>query len=94
MFQISSLKELACEKFRLQLQKLWVSDTLSICVREVYAMTRPDDIPDLRRCLIDVMVNHRNELIHKPYFHELVRENGDFAIDLLTAITDRTRDFG
>jgi hypothetical protein len=80
MFRMNDLKDLACEKFKLQLKEHWKSDTFPDCIREVY------QVPGTRRLVVEVAALHRNELVQKRLFQDLIRGLGDFAVDLLLKI--------
>jgi hypothetical protein len=81
MFRIEELKTLSCNKFKLQLQKHWISDTFAECIREVYLTSNSTDL--IRKAVVDAVLLHRRELVQKRPFQDLVREGGDFAIDIM-----------
>jgi len=85
MFRMDDLKSLSCEKFELQLQTHWISDTFADCIREVYLSSMDTDPIEIRKTVVDVVSSHR-ELVQKPAFQELIREVGDFAVDLVLQI--------
>jgi hypothetical protein len=81
MFRMEDLKSLACSKFELQLKEHWISDTLADCIREVYSTTIDD--ATTRKALVKIVASHDKELVQKQQFKELIREVGDFAVDLV-----------
>lgn len=87
MFRIEQLKILACEKFKKQLQQHWISDTFPDCIREVYTTSNDIDIKTIRNAVVSVVALHKKELVEKRSFQELIREIGDFAVDLVLRVT-------
>jgi hypothetical protein len=83
MFRIEQLKVLSCEKFEKQLQKHWISDTLPDCIREVYSTSTNNESNTIRKSVVDVVTLHKRELVQKRSIQELIREVGDFAVDLV-----------
>ncbi|KFY28058.1 hypothetical protein V491_00664 [Pseudogymnoascus sp. VKM F-3775] len=83
MFQIENLKTIACKKFQQQLQHHWISDTFVDCIREVYMTSRDSDAT--RKAVVNVVSSHQ-ELVKKQPFQDLIREVGDFAVDLIIAM--------
>ncbi|KAM3064922.1 hypothetical protein ACMFMG_011250 [Clarireedia jacksonii] len=90
MFRMDELKALSCKRFKEQLQKHWISDTFPDCIREVYSTSNDLDCNTIRKAVVDVVVLHRHELIRKKQFQELIREVGDFAVDLVLEITEHS----
>jgi hypothetical protein len=86
MFRMKDLKDLAWEKFKLQLKEHWKSDTFPDCIREVYLTSAEVQSPGTRRLAVEVAALHRKELVQKRLFQDLVRGLGDFAVDLLSKI--------
>jgi len=86
MFRIDDLKSLSCKKLEVQLQKHWISDTFVDCIREVYLSSMDTD-PAMRKAVVR-MVSLHQELVQKRSFQELIREVGDFAVDLVLRITN------
>jgi hypothetical protein len=89
MFRIEELRELSCRKLELQLQKHWISDTFMDCVQEVYSTSQ--DKAAIRTIVMSVAATHIQELIQKQYFQELIREIGDFAVDLMVKMASIRR---
>lgn len=79
---MEGLKELSYQKFELQLQQHWISDTFPDCVREVYATSLGTDLRTIRSAVVYAVSQHKQSLIQKRSFQELIREGGDFAVDL------------
>jgi hypothetical protein len=86
MFRMKELKDLACDKFKLQLQEHWKSDTFPDCIREVYSTSEEVQAPGTRRLVVEVAALHKKELAQKRLFQDLIRGLGDFAVDLLLKI--------
>jgi hypothetical protein len=82
MFQMGQLKEQALQKFQSKLEQLWVSNTFIDCVREVYGTTNSSD-QKIRDTVVKIAVEHIDELWKRQQFHSLVREAGDFAVDII-----------
>ena len=81
MFRIEELKTMSCNKFKLQLQKHWISDNFPEYIREVYLISSSTDL--MRKAVVDAVLLHRQELVQKRPFQDLLREGGDFAIDIV-----------
>ena len=88
MFRIEELKKLSCKKFEQQLKQHWISDTFPECIREVYLTSNNTDLNAMRKTVIDVVASHKEDLVSKRPFQELIREVGDFAVDLILKIAD------
>jgi len=73
--------KVSCKKFELQLQNHWISDTFPDCIREVYSIS--GNASAIRKVIVDVVSLHKQELARKLPFQELIREVGDFAVDLI-----------
>ncbi len=86
MFQINDLKTLAREKFEKQLQQHWISDTFPDCIREVYETTQQTDTA-MRKAAVEIARIHTSQLYPQKSFQALLREVGDFAVDMVGAIT-------
>lgn len=86
MFRIEDLKSLSSEKFQLQLKQHWISDTMADCIREVYSTSTDIKPSAMRQAVVDTASLHRKDLVQKRSIQELIREVGDFAIDLISAI--------
>jgi hypothetical protein len=86
MFQMEELQRLAATQFESQLQQLWASETFPECIREVYR-TSIQSPAALRTIVIDVTVQNRVGLLQKRAFKDLLREGGDFALDLVQELT-------
>jgi hypothetical protein len=86
MFRMEDLKSLAYGKFETQLQQHWISDTLVDCIREVYLTSTESGPPSIRKAVVKIASLHMKVLIQKWSFQELIREVGDFAVDLVLAM--------
>jgi hypothetical protein len=82
---MEDLKELSCKKLGSQLKQHWISDTFTDCVREIYQTSR-----EMRAIVTKVSALHKKEFLKKLPFQELIRDTGDFALDLVLAITDES----
>ncbi|KAI9725707.1 MAG: hypothetical protein M1834_009753 [Cirrosporium novae-zelandiae] len=89
-FFIDELKEIACKMFKSKLQNLWVSETLVDCISEVYTTTHEED-KAMRRVVLDVVSNHLKDLWNGKVFQNLVRDNGNFAVDLVEKLNEIVR---
>ena len=85
---MEDLKKLSCKKFELQLQQHWISDTFPDCIREVYSTSKDAVSAAVRKVVVDAVSSHKQELVHKRPFQELIRDVGDFAVDLVLIMTN------
>lgn len=83
---MEELKTLSCKKFELQLQQHWITDAFPDCIREVYLTSM--EATSIRKAVVDAVFSHRKVLVQKRPFQEVVREVGDFAIDLVLKMTN------
>ncbi len=79
-FLVPSLKDYAFQRFSSKLKGLWITEGFIGCVKHVYSVTSESD--EMRGLVADVSRQHLSELWKKPPFQELIREGGDFAVDL------------
>jgi len=89
MFLIEDLKVLACRRFQEELQGHWSSDLFPDSIRELYSTTNSIDANSIRKVAVDTVVLHRHDLVKKAPFQELIREVGDFAVDLVLSMLGR-----
>lgn len=80
-FGVQTLKDYSLGKLRLKVQELWVSETFVDCIRDVYQSTIDPDC-EMRKVVVETAWSHFKSLWGKKPFRELVREGGDFAVDL------------
>lgn len=92
MFQMDDLKTLARERFEKQLKQHWISDTFTDCIREVYETTQQTETA-MRRMTVEMARIHIKELYPQKCFQALVREVGDFAVDMVGQITTGGKDY-
>ncbi|OXV09093.1 hypothetical protein Egran_03144 [Elaphomyces granulatus] len=85
IFRIDDLKELSCNKFEDQLEQHWISDTFPHCIREIYSTSNNTDI---RKIVVDAVASHSQDLVEKRSFQDLIREVGDFAVDLVLKMAE------
>ncbi|OBT81433.1 hypothetical protein VE02_09947, partial [Pseudogymnoascus sp. 03VT05] len=83
MFRMEDLKNLSCEKFKLQLKEYWKSDAFPNCIREVYATSEETQAAGTRKVVVEEAALHRKDLVQKLLFRDLFRDLGDFALDLV-----------
>ncbi|KAI0388517.1 BTB/POZ domain-containing protein [Xylariaceae sp. FL0594] len=81
-FMLDGLKQFALRRFTSKLEQLWVSELLVDCIREVYESTTESE-HGLRSAVVEVAEAHRVDLWGKKAFRDLIREGGDFAVDLM-----------
>ncbi|KAI1502474.1 hypothetical protein F5X99DRAFT_156131 [Biscogniauxia marginata] len=81
-FLMDELKAYALDKFKSKLQQLWVSELFVDCIREVYSSTNESD-EGIRGAVVQAAKEHLNDLWLKKPFQALVREVGEFAVDLV-----------
>jgi hypothetical protein len=83
MFLMEDLKDLSCEKFESLLENQWKSDTFADCIREVYLTTGAVQSPLTRTLVVQEAAQHKTILMQKRPFQDLIRESGDFVVDLI-----------
>jgi len=86
MLRIDELKLIACKKFERQLEQHWISDTLPDCIREVYSTTNDIDSNSMRIAVVNTVAFRKDVLVQKGPVQDLIREAGDFAVDLVLKI--------
>ncbi|EFY89471.1 BTB/POZ domain-containing protein [Metarhizium acridum CQMa 102] len=84
-FGVDGLKDDALQKFKAKITKLWVTELFVDCIRDVYQSTS-DEKCKMRQAVVDVVNQHRSELWQRRPFKDLVREGGDFAVDLMSKL--------
>ena len=82
--------KVSCKKFEVQLQQHWISDTFPDCIHEVYSTST--NLTTMRKVVVDVVSLHKQDLVRKRPFQELIRGLGDFAVDLVLKISDLSHD--
>ncbi|QYT01610.1 BTB domain-containing protein [Trichoderma simmonsii] len=84
-FQIESLKNYAFQNFKTRIQALWVSENLIDCIREVYEL--PSNVSyEMRIVVAKIARKHLVDLWDKKTFRNLIREGGQFVIDIMKDI--------
>ncbi|KAH9212364.1 hypothetical protein DL95DRAFT_464093 [Leptodontidium sp. 2 PMI_412] len=83
MFRIEELKSITGKKFERQLQQHWISDTFPDSIREVYSTSNNTDSDRIRNIVVGAVASHKQDLLPKFPFQELIREERDFAVDLV-----------
>ncbi|KAI1147026.1 BTB/POZ domain-containing protein [Nemania diffusa] len=89
-FMLDHLKHLALQRFKLTLAKLWVSELLVDCVREVYTSTTESEHGP-RSAVVQVAYAYRANLWQRKTFRDLVHDGGDFAVDLMGKCTGKEK---
>lgn len=84
-FRVDSLKDYALQNLELKFKRLWVSEVFVGCIRDVYESTS-DASCELRRAIVRTTRIHLPELWRKKAFRELVREGGEFVIDVMSGM--------
>ncbi|OAR00195.1 hypothetical protein LLEC1_07017 [Akanthomyces lecanii] len=84
-FDVKGLGEYSLDRFKVKVEKLWVSERFVDCIRDVYASTVDSDCR-MRKAVVDITGKHFDELWEKP-LQDLMREGGDFAVDLVEQMT-------
>jgi hypothetical protein len=90
MLRIDELKVIACKKYDCQLEQHWISDTLPHCVREVDSTTNNIDSNSKRMAVVNAVVLHKEDLVQKGSFQDLIREVGDFIVDLVMKMAENS----
>lgn len=85
-YEISQLKTVALGQFREQLDALWASDGFIDCIEEVYDNT-PDTDLQIREEIIFTVKEHIHILRPRKRFRALLRQGGDFAIEIVRALS-------
>lgn len=67
------------------MEKLWVSENFIDCIRDVYGISS-DASYGIRMELVKIARSHLVELWDKKSFRNLVREGGDFVMDMMKGI--------
>ncbi|KAL7810868.1 hypothetical protein V8C26DRAFT_409592 [Trichoderma gracile] len=80
-FRVEGLRDYALHNFESKIKHLWVSEGFVDCIREVYGAT--DLGYEMRKAILQVVRLHLGELWEKKAFRLLVREGGDFPMEIL-----------
>lgn len=84
-FQIENLKNYAFQNFKTRIKKLWIAENFVDCIRDVYGI--PSNVSyALRFEIAKIALKHLGDLWDKKVFRTLIREGGDFVIDILKDI--------
>ena len=86
-FQVTGLHEYALQKFISKIEKLWVSELFVDCIRDVYTSTS-DPKCSIRVAILNITCQHINDLRGKLPFQDLMREGGDFAVDIVLKLSN------
>lgn len=85
-FLVDGLKELAAQRFRGTLQKC-TGAMLAECVTEIYQEAGADDL--LRRMVVNQVKACLSQVWGSEELKRVVRENGDFAVDIVDTLVPR-----
>ena len=80
-FGAHGLSDYALGKFKVKVEKLWVSENFVSCIREVYSSTVYTQCK-MRATVVEIIRKHLDVLWKRP-LQDLLREGGDFPVDLL-----------
>ncbi|CEI68464.1 unnamed protein product [Fusarium venenatum] len=81
-YGLDSLKNLAKDKFRTAIEADWNEAEYVDAISIVYTSTPPQD-HDLRESVVDISMEHMNELIGHGDFKSALEANPEFAIDII-----------
>ena len=82
MFLVEELKHVAYRRFVSKLERLWISETFIDCIEDIYSGTADFD-QQIKDAVAKVARDHIGDLWKKKGFQDLVRQIGDFAVDLM-----------
>ncbi|KAL8790913.1 MAG: hypothetical protein Q9213_000338 [Squamulea squamosa] len=85
-FLLNGLKDLAKAKFAAALPDGWNKENLLDIIRFIYDNTLSDD-RGLRECLLPILTQHKDSLRSDSAFMDVVKNYGEFAIDVIDAWT-------
>lgn len=88
---MDDLKRLAVKNFHYVLHELWISDTFVDCIQEIYNTTYKNN-DQMRGLVVQTAHDHLKKLWDQNRFQDLVRTNGDFAVDLMGKLSTVSRD--
>lgn len=92
LFRIEELKKLSVQKFKAQMknEKVWTGtcEAFADCIREVYTST-PDPDFLMRNAAVQVVVGHIKDLSKNKWIQDLIRDEGEFAVDLFQHISEQ-----
>ncbi|EGR52930.1 uncharacterized protein TRIREDRAFT_102952 [Trichoderma reesei QM6a] len=86
-FRVEGLREYALHNFESKIKHLWVSESFVDCIREVYGAT--DLGYEMRKAILQVVRGHLGELWEKKAFRLLVREGGDFPMEIISGFINK-----
>ncbi|KAL6880824.1 hypothetical protein J3F83DRAFT_719954 [Trichoderma novae-zelandiae] len=81
-FKVEGLKEYALQNFESKIKHLWVSEGFVDCIRDVYGATNLGY--EMRKAILQTARSHLGELWEKKAFRLLVREGGDFPMEVIS----------
>ncbi|KAL7944206.1 BTB/POZ protein [Trichoderma barbatum] len=80
-FQVEHLKIYALQNLKSRLENLWISENFVDCIRDVYESSGIGC--EMRMEIAKTARSHLEDLWAKKSFRELIREGGDFVIDVM-----------
>jgi hypothetical protein len=87
-FGIDGLKDLCLQKFNELVREGWSSHVFPTAVLEIYNSAVPTDRP-LKDIVVKTALRHIEALQKKASFQDLLRSEGDFAVDLVEKLAQR-----
>jgi hypothetical protein len=87
MFLMEGLKNLALLQFKSQLYKLHTDGELISCIQEVYEPANHIN-QRMKYAVVEIVWENLRNLSEKVKFLNLVRENGNFAADLVVQVSE------
>ncbi|KFG84452.1 BTB/POZ domain-containing protein [Metarhizium anisopliae] len=84
-FEVDGLKREALRRFTTKTIALWATEAFVDCVRDVYQSTSNKKCK-MREAVVDIVNQHVPKLWEEPPFRDLVREGGDFPVDLMSRL--------
>ncbi|KAH7248163.1 hypothetical protein B0J15DRAFT_449434 [Fusarium solani] len=81
-FLIDQLMEIALQRFESKSRSEWDSKLLTKCIHDVYDSTTEDD-HKVRNVVLDLTRRYQVSLRDKSNFRDLLRQGGDFVVDLV-----------
>lgn len=88
--EMDYLHKTAHQKLLESLQHLRVFD----CIREVYLTTNNVDSMRISNVVVSVVASQNEGLTHQGPFQDLIREVGDFAVDLVLKMAENRSKWG
>lgn len=81
-FIVEGLKDFALQRFQAKVEKLWLSEKLVDCIRNIYDSTSDPDCK-MRKTVVNTVYVHIDDLWQRKSLQDLLRDGGDFVVDLM-----------